>query len=1551
MPSRPARRRQPRRHLGVAAALALILHLSACGFESSQTSSILEADVRTEVALPESVAAQLDELEFPVLDTPRSIVLDEFDSHRWSIDRDSGAAVPTVTYAAERSTQGSGALHLQTPLTAAPPDLNDNIARLDVTLPESEDWSGFDVVTFDVYMAENPTGLAEARLYLANSAGESAETPLILGWQLFQWENHQMTFPLKGNAHRIPEVPATILSDVKHVGIAITRFSDRGFGTPYPELNFALDNMRLDGAELWDSFDQPAWAWQSTEPETGITHNERFAAGAGSLRLSGHVTGTPTFQRTETTPISVVSAKVKAPGDPAPVAIELHTDSGVHAADSTTTFGVDDDGWETVIWQLPERITPHEITKLEFRTPAGSTVYLDSLELVPDASQPFDIDVAPTGGQTALQWRNPFRPATDTIRVWARGTEDGLATPVCEVSAHTEVGACLHDTTQNPAQEYVYLLVPEASDGGGTPASGDDQTIHLRPEGTDYRLGLASRNGALRYIQNAETGAVLSSGSGDDNLWSVSFVDEATLPSLRANQFSPESTTHRFTFNESPVELIYSYDEAGRQLTLTIEVVPVDEQRFDLRASITNDTGYAIRAVSLPEQLMFEVNGLERVLFPIQEGLTLLPQFFEEHRSTTMARPPMFADVLAYEADRGDLAIHMVQDSRYQAALIPHHPADEPVFQPNNLSTGGVGDRGFFQFGMVTFIPHGARWESGAVRFSIDRDFRQVAADYRLDNGIDEFPTLAEKLGGDGAFQQLAASPIFAVEVYKAVEWQKTPEGETWSAIRGDWLDRLPEPGVLHLTHWQEGRDWYTDEHENHKLEDDHPEALPIWWERYGSEEEFSGLLAALGENGYLTMPFTNWTVWNTYDPTTLDIPTLEQTPAAARKIRGTDYPYIEYKGYMVEPWADDVRERNTSMFETYTDVYPQDLMFVDMTGERSWRYVTLEDGETASAAAYTQGVVNENLRLSRLKPLFTEGVFDRIGNSVAGYAQTLRQKMWNQILAHLGHEWEHWVAYPFAADVLHDKVAFYQHDLNSEVWPGEDMALASYYSLYGYNYMVDVTKHVYEDEDTIWALDALQKSVNARTFGQPLLNVETLSPSRRLQRTTWGPAENPIEITANFDGDQTSRPASLAGYGIAPDGFAARTADGDMVAGMFIGEFAGAPLTDGVHWITVERGPRQVEVRHPRGANTPIRVARPSDWVDDAHIGVEYELADESMVPANPDMLEIVGDGLHVLMPTELLAQPVRRALVTYGDGPARWSEEPLTFSSEGPPTAESTGPAAWRVDAQSSQNWQTDNTTWTAASDQMILALTDAAAGVGRAESEPITLAVGGGQSLALEVVSIRPAARLIVQIQEMFGEYRAFDAVTITDPGDYSVGIDQLVGSASDDPYAVVLWLEGVGASVGFQMIEIGSAGRVGTGPGAFWHETFDAEPEGWLADNAFMRVEDGALAFLVADRDIGYGKVETAPLLIDVGATPMLEIDVVGVDAETSFSIQLQEQSGAYAAIDVRNDIVAPAVLRLDLREYVTTRGENPYRLVFWVSGRGSLTVDDVTVGTE
>jgi hypothetical protein len=71
----------------------------------------------------------------------------------------------------------------------------------------------------------------------------------------------------------------------------------------------------------------------------------------------------------------------------------------------------------------------------------------------------------------------------------------------------------------------------------------------------------------------------------------------------------------------------------------------------------------------------------------------------------------------------------------------------------------------------------------------------------------------------------------------------------------------------------------------------------------------------------------------------------------------------------------------------------------------------------------------------------------------------------------------------------------------------------------------------------------------------------------------------------------------ATGGYGIAPNGFFARTADDRLVAGAFEETFGGVALSAGTHYLIVERDDSNVTVRQPLGADTEVAVEPPPSW------------------------------------------------------------------------------------------------------------------------------------------------------------------------------------------------------------------------------------------------------------------------------------------------------------------------------------------------------------------
>lgn len=915
--------------------------------------------------------------------------------HQWVDSESPLFNKATLTYSPNRATEGATALKVSGAIKQLDQNtlLDNNSLEITLANPlkQPEDWSIYSFVTVDIYMEENPSGLSEAKLTLTNSKGTTSSTSLILGWQLFQWENHQMTFPLKPNAYRYGNLDPEVLKDVVNVSIAFNRYSDEAKSNPYATINFHIDNMKLDGYILWDNFEDPK-------------NNKQ------------------------------------------------------------------------------------------------------------------------------------------------KNTKD--------------LNSTVHEYVAN---------------------------------GSNITIGLSKQNGAIKYLKDNSTGKIISQGTINDNLWKITFVNENELPKLESQFFDTNNKTYTFYFDEKRGILTYIYKtKNNKTLTLNIAITAISKNEIELKANINNTTNYNIRKVIIAEKLSVNTFDLKEALWPVQEGMILLPAFFKDKRSSKIARPPMFADVIAFKTKEHYLGIYLVQDAQFHKELIPYHPKDTPVFQPSNLCIGGELDKSYMYFEMITYISKGEQWTSPSLRITINKDFQDLAKLYRDSNKFNnsnKYPSLETKVGKNN-YQRFKESPIYSVEMYKMVLWLKSKKGESWQTLQNDWLPKLKNKGILHLTHWQYGRDQYKYDFQNHKLEDDHPDALPIWWERYGSEKNLKALLAKGNAQGFTFMPFTNWTVWNKLDPLTNQIPTLTESPMATRKIRGANYPYYEYRGYMIEPWDDEVRQTNDRMFQAYTYTYPHDYMFVDMTGERSCRYILSESGKP-TVAAYTQAVINENLRLSKQKPIFTEGVFDRIANSTTGYCQTLKQKFWNNILNHLGDEYVHWAPYPFAASVVHDKVAFYQHNLNHEVWAAKSNALMSYYVLYGYNFLIDLTTHINEDEEVINKLGSIQKLINSRICGEKLDNIAYLSQDKSVAKTSWG-SDNQMHVIGNFDYANKKLPYAVKGTDISPNGFYAFDSANTIEGGVFTNKYNEYVLNTGNHTFILEKLKGKIKIHYLEGPGTDLHISVP---------------------------------------------------------------------------------------------------------------------------------------------------------------------------------------------------------------------------------------------------------------------------------------------------------------------------------------------------------------------
>ncbi|MBN1268556.1 MAG: hypothetical protein JXB04_03135, partial [Kiritimatiellae bacterium] len=1104
-------------------------------------------------------------------------------------------------------------------------------------LPEPEDWSSNRILTFDAYMEEAPMVLPSGGLVLKNPGGESYRVTMILGWQLFQWENRQMTFPLQGNVMsgvsggvtnwEIDPFPPSILTNVSEVVVGLESYTD-----PVIETNHIhMDNVRLGATRLWDSFEGPDYGWGGSESavRVGVTANRSFGGSAGSLCLrwaspTGRVlavTGDAGWQQDWS---AYSAVRVQAWPEQADTDLRLVINGSVTTAVATAVAPA---CWSALTWELPAGVGTVTSLEIEVVTPAAvGKVYLDDLSVGTCPGRIEDVRAWTLKGGNRLTWSLSNTTGVQLVRLVCR-TNTPLVTPTggLVVADLPLSGGALFDVTHTngvvDGSTYYYGVFVLYTNGAWSARTAESVAEVCRDlvavDGGTCEAAFSRRNGALLYVYDKAAARNVSCGNEHASLWRAVFMGE-DIPPIEASWFGPGDEVLDFSCAENPLVLSYAYADGTQSLHVAATVVPWEGRGVKLSLSITNNMAQPVRTVGAPQRVLFAVTNIRQVVFPIQEGMAFTRGFFEHGRRTCQPRPWLFADFVGLDSSDGVLSFYVRQDSSYGADLLRRHDTNRPVFQPSNIGVGAspaTPGMACLDYEMATCIPPGERWDSPSLLLeSGGASLRDAVAHYREANGFDDaalYPTLRDKLDTFNLFDRVARSMFLAIECHKAVDWTKAPYGDLWGTVEREWLDVLPRENILHFTHWQEG--W---------LEHRHPDSLPIYETKFGPSNDLVHLLQTVREDdGWLAMPFCNWSVWNKEEDLVYSNGVLVPRPEACAKVRGPDAPFYEYFGYMTKPWHDNAYAVHSNMMMFYRNELPMDLMFVDMTCERTWRYTRVDTDtngvDDAIFTGFTQATIDHNRDLRPFFPLYTEGVFDQMMGEVSGYCQTHRQKMMMDILAHVGEEFDDWVVFPLAADVAHRNVGFYQHDLNLQVFP-ITKKLLTHYTLMGYSYIVDVPTW-YEENDAagenwMYICDAYQKAVASRYFGQPLNAYDgAVGGDARIVRTSYGAGTNEITITANFrDGE-----ACIAGaHTLAAEGFLATLPGDRLTAGIFTNAFNGAPLTPGDHFIIVERPTGSlVSVRQVQGAGTPIRITRPASWT--GGVLAFYVLGDGSVEPA----------------------------------------------------------------------------------------------------------------------------------------------------------------------------------------------------------------------------------------------------------------------------------------------------------------------------------------------
>jgi hypothetical protein len=694
----------------------------------------------------------------------------------------------------------------------------------------------------------------------------------------------------------------------------------------------------------------------------------------------------------------------------------------------------------------------------------------------------------------------------------------------------------------------------------------DDRQSNLVLTAPGYVLTLRKTNGAIVGIEERPSGATLTRGSKDGCLWGTT-APGATPEYVGACSWYPGGAD-RFAYAwdaaTRTLKLTYAGNgPAGSRLGATVTLTAGDSS-FDLKLDLENHTGAVIQNVPFPSDLVFDTPkiqaGYTTTFLP---GVRLLPGFFTRDPSVwtdevfTYPSRWAFADWIGLDIDGGHLSYYVV------------NPAPSPV---QTVSIGFLRPTAPHPCGgdficslhiFDTWIPNGASWSSPVVRFRVGSTAQESMLDYRTDNGIDRYPSVADKLGA--RLDTLARSPLLKADV-----WQGVGRFDSWGPL----LHSLPSPSLLHPLAFQAGG-----------FDANDPDFLPPDV-RWGTTADLRSAMSLGHSLGIGTMPYLNITWWDEDSPTAS---ALKPNDFAVLDDRGqpvTDR-YDPHTGYRVSPYAKAVRDRFASMIDEWTKDMPADCLFFDQIGARPARPdfnpaapdpMSYETGWLGVAAPYAD------------RCLMVEDGWDRLAESFVGFHGSLMLKVKKPDELNIDWGDGNWQAWPLATWLLHDKVLMYQHDAYPQTMT-TGLDVLSFNLAFGLilSYSLD---------DRIGAMASpwlelvgdFQHALGPLYAGRPLTGWRQPSPSST--ESTFG--DGSLTVVKNWS---KTDGLTVDAFGLPPEGVVARSGDGSVVAGSFVGSFFGKPLADGIHYLVLERDAATASIRQPIGGETTVAVPPPTGW------------------------------------------------------------------------------------------------------------------------------------------------------------------------------------------------------------------------------------------------------------------------------------------------------------------------------------------------------------------
>jgi hypothetical protein len=672
-----------------------------------------------------------------------------------------------------------------------------------------------------------------------------------------------------------------------------------------------------------------------------------------------------------------------------------------------------------------------------------------------------------------------------------------------------------------------------------------------------YELALNVADGGIAYILDKSTNQRIGEGGKNNALW-IAALDSGSPISSSAY---PDQFSYAWNAAQSTLTLTYTGSLA---VTVTIQIA--DGPWLKMQAVISNHSGANIRFVNFPGELKILESDIHDALLPMIPGAQISSAFFAK-RGTFVNQYPgaMFADYLAVRSARGKITLYTARGAVLQPALIGFEHVAETGYTK-------------MMHNYKTWIADAQTWTSPQVVVHIGQDYPETIASYRIDNHIDDFKALVEKLGS-------LAPTYFSAPMYKL---DLAALGKPFRDLPSAVIDKMNFPGLVHFVAFQSGG------HDR-----SYPDFIPPD-KKWGSTADFASLVSYLQSRGSLAVPYTNFSWWDAKGPTMLNLPpdtTLDKIVVKGENGLPIFETYGPRTGFVASLQNAFVKDRIAEQHKALMQTVGVNGIFEDQWGARNAPYDFNGAGPNDPATAYFEGVL-AHYRTYAADALMTESGVDVLADQGVGFMGT--NYLWD-LLGYRAATAPVTTYYPMAGMLLRDKVLLYQHDLAAQTWT-DSKDMLRWNLAQGYNLSIaffdEALPGLNMDNPWLNLVGVFQKYALANYADQRIVSYDDLGNG--VTRTAF----ITYQVYANWSQDSAY---TLNGNTLPPGGVLTQANDHTVTAGVFTA-YNGNPLSSGEHSLVETRSPDGLKIFQPIGPDTMIHINKDAAWTDVTVVAHRYD-------------------------------------------------------------------------------------------------------------------------------------------------------------------------------------------------------------------------------------------------------------------------------------------------------------------------------------------------------